>query len=250
MKYIGFLIAMLSVCLTNCEYVANINDPGTKDSLTVAVGIIDNVVIEVPCRLVLTNNNGNILKASGCDYILEGYKYENEGQNLIISHKNAGLIQKEKMADIYISPSNVLYITANAPCIITSPDTLAINQLTIVVNGRGTYTETDMKVNCELLNLTVYGRSCQTSHLLEGNATASNFHIEGCTNIDASNLSSQIVTVTHQSVGDCKVWANQSLTATIYSTGNIYYKGNPSVALSKQKSAFLSAEGSFYHLEE
>ncbi|MBN2486315.1 MAG: DUF2807 domain-containing protein [Bacteroidales bacterium] len=47
--------------------------------------------------------------------------------------------------------------------------------------------------------------------------------------IDASELECSSVVVRNNSIADIKVWATEEIKAEIYNSGNIYYKGNPSV---------------------
>ncbi|MFT3739457.1 MAG: DUF2807 domain-containing protein [Breznakibacter sp.] len=246
------LVSVLSATLSGCEYIHQLNDPGEIDSLYVSIGAIQSIEIAAPCSLVLTNRSSDeILKARGCDYILNDYNFNNENGKLVIGHKNGDLIQKEKMATIWVQAGSTPYITANSACVITNDaDTLFLDKLAIVVNGRGMYTETDLTVRCLQLNLATYGRSNQASHQLKGTTSSLQTHLEGCALLDASNMTARDVWVYHQSVADCFFRADSSLTVTFASSGNIYYKGKPSVTTSRQTIPFMSASGRLYPLSD
>ena len=45
--------------------------------------------------------------------------------------------------------------------------------------------------------------------------------------VDARDFHTQHIAIQHNSVGDCYIWATESINAEIYNLGDIYYKGNP-----------------------
>lgn len=246
------ILSIILLSLSGCEYITHLNDMGGIDSLSVVLAPTHDIEIAAPCKLILVNpTSDERLKAIGCDYILEGYTFNSKNGKLTINHPNSDFIQKEKMATILVNANAELNITANAPCVITSErDTLLMDKLTIVVNGRATYSETDLTLKCRQLGLTNYGRASQTTHKLTGAATSLYLHTEGCSHVKAQELVAQNVWADHQSVADCSVWANTSLTVTFSSSGRVYYKGAPSITVYKRQVPFMNATGNVYPLGE
>jgi hypothetical protein len=250
MRLIRILSALLVCSLMSCNYIAHINDQGSADSLQIQLNPIKHLTIEAPCKLVLTEQPLDHLTANGCDYILDGYRFINKGESLTITHKNGDYIQKEKMAEIRISCGIELTITANAPCIIATADSLNISKMILVFNGRGTYSESELNIKCTDFSLTSYGRASQTAHRIQGSSGNVHFHIEGSTTIAAHQFNAESVSVNHQSAGNCFVSAQKTLTANIYSTGNLYYKGSPTIDFKKHPSAYLTASGNIYRITD
>lgn len=63
--------------------------------------------------------------------------------------------------------------------------------------------------------------------------TAKNLSIENRTDVDCFGLIAENVTVVNTSIGDTKINATKTLNANIKWLGNIYYKGNPVIVLTK-----------------
>ena len=58
----------------------------------------------------------------------------------------------------------------------------------------------------------------------------SKIHISSTGDYDGESVRSAKVTVGLSSTGGARLWAEQSLDATVRSTGSVYYKGNPEVS--------------------
>lgn len=244
----SILMALLS--LSGCEYITTINKTGETDSLFFQCQSPTELEITAPCRIQFINGSSDKIVLKGYDFIIEDYSISQTENKLKISHKNSNFIQKEKMGTVYICLNSISNITLNAPAILASSDTIQMQSLSIVINGSGIYSETDLKVDCQNLNLTVYGGVNQTMHYLSGNASNTNFYIEGCTLVNASELKSHTTTVIHRSIADCNINADNELGVTIFSTGNVYYKGNPTMIFFRHKTSLMSATGNAFHLTE
>ncbi|MCA1744987.1 MAG: DUF2807 domain-containing protein [Bacteroidales bacterium] len=166
---------------------------------------------------------------AGCSYITD-LKRVGDETTLDISWSGAGEIE--------------IRITANAPCqITTNNDTLIFNQLTLVVNGKGIYTTSDMILKGKSLSISVYGGINKSKHTLAGLVENASYHIQGGTDIDALELSTRSATVIHKSYGDCYLNASNHLQVTIFSTGNVFYTGQPNLTFEQRQNTVMTATG-------
>jgi len=240
-KILSILILLLTI--TSCDYITSLNKTGDKESISIVNQSPVELVVDASCKIQLLDSKSDTMTMSGYDFVVEDYQYKHEGQQLIVSHKNGEYLQREKMGTLAIPINQINRITINAPAILASDDTLNVQALTVVINGRGLYSETDLLIESQNFNLNVYGGNNQTMHHLAGKTTNCTLFVEGCAPIDAENLQCQIVTITQRSIADCLISVDQKLTANIYSSGNIYYIGNPLINSTKHTTTLMSATG-------
>lgn len=229
--------------VTGCDYITSLNKTGDKESINLIAQSPVEVVVNASCKIQLLDSKSDTITMTGYDFVVEDYQYKHEGQQLIVSHKNGDYLQREKMGTLAIPINQINRITINAPAILASDDTLRTRDLSVVINGRGLYSETDLLIDCQNFNLNVYGGNNQTMHHLAGKTTQCNLFVEGCAPIIAENLQCQVVTITQRSIADCLISVEQKLTANIYSSGNIFYTGKPEINCTKHTTTLMSASG-------
>jgi hypothetical protein len=230
--------------LTECSYVTDLKRIGEETTVDISWSGANEIEVWAPVRLVLVNSESPALQLTGMDFIVEGYDLIQEENKLSIKHQNINWLQDGKIADLYIYSSNFDRITANAPCqITTNRDTLLINHLSLVVNGKGIYTTSDMILKGQDLAISVYGGINKSKHTLAGKVGNATYHIQGGTDIDALELATQSTTVVHKSYGDCYINAGKSLQVTIFSTGNVFYTGSPQLTFEQRQNTIMTATG-------
>jgi hypothetical protein len=252
MKIFTLIFTSIALFFTtnSCEYITSINKTGDIDSLVFVSNSPAGIEINAPCNILLTNDNTNNIILKGYDFIIDGYQLKSSDQKLVVDHKSSGLIQKEKMGTLVIGIKSLSSITLNSPAVIFSNDTVHTQSLTMVVNGSGIYSETNLIINCQSINLNVYGGVNQTTHHISGLAANASYYIEGCTSVDASELISQNTNIVQRSISDCKVNVNQNLAVTIYSKGDVYYRGEPQLSFEKHKTTLMNATGEIFNLHK
>lgn len=240
-KMIGILATGM---LAGCSYITDLKRVGDETTLDIGWSGAGEIEIEAPVRLILVNSEAPALQLTGMDFIVEGYNLIQEENKLIIRHQNIDWLQDSKIANLYVYSADFNRITANAPCqITTNNDTLMISQLTLVVNGKGIYTTSDMILKGKGLSISVYGGINKSKHTLAGLVENTTYHIQGGTDIDALALSTRSATVIHKSYGDCYLNATDHLIVTIFSTGNVFYTGKPELTFEQRQNTVMTATG-------
>lgn len=107
------------------------------------------------------------------------------------------------------------------------PETIWTNNFYLnIVEGCG---DIDLTLNCDVLkNGFNNGTSCVT---LRGKAGYSEFLSRSYGVIHAEQLESNFIRVQSESTNDVYVWAKTGLRAWLYSIGNVYYKGSPTITI-------------------
>ncbi len=219
-----FVLLFLS-CEREFSFEGCFKSSGPKTSETRLVGSYDSVLINDVFDVCLVNDTSS-------DVIIKA------GQNIIpyinTTIKNNTLILENTMhcrwmndydhPVIYVPAKGIRQINLNKASRLFSNDTIDGYRLRIW--ALADYCEIDLVLNYDELRL-------KSSHAtiadirLQGYVRYSvlwAFH--GC-RIDASELTTKSTLVKNHSIGDFKVFASRRIEANLYSSGNIYYTGNP-----------------------
>jgi hypothetical protein len=103
---------------------------------------------------------------------------------------------------------------------------LLLDDFTLVVNGPGVYSESDLQLSGKSITIAAYGKN-SGHHILKGSADHLRLTMEGLAWTDASQLIATNVKVTQRSLKSSFVHAANELTVNMYSSGDVYYSGNP-----------------------
>lgn len=239
-------ILILFALISSCTYISDLKRTGDVKTITQGWDGNGNIEIWAPCRLLLINSANSRIEISGMDFIVDGYDLVQSEGSLVIEHNNPNGLQENKIADITIYAPTFKKITANSPCKIVNMDTLRFTNLEFVVNGKGIYTTSDLTLKGNNFHLSVYGGINKSRHNLTGEVTNAHYHIQGGTDIDALNLQTLNTTIVQKSYGHCYINCTHELNVTTYSTGNVYYSGNPTVTFTLQQNAIMKASGGVY----
>ena len=225
----GIALVILTVCFS-CEYINNLTDTGTLISEKRAVGEIKHITANAPCRILLHNTESNQILIEGYDNLVENLDIIYRDNSLIINHKNKNYIQKSKLIEVVISAKHLKSVTANMAIEMKGKESICLDDLTMVINGRAKFSEIDLDVHTSNIALHVYGDNIGNFHL-SGESHSSTFALEGSVNIDALDLICDQSYIIHKSIGYCKVTAESELDVKSYSSGNTYYIGDAKVVL-------------------
>jgi len=248
MRY--FISLFLITSLWSCSYIDNLTATGDIISEERSVAEFTQIVADAPCNIFLQNSQTNDIIVEGYDYLLKDLSLDSKDGILTISHPMKDYLQRSKLPTLYINAELLQRMTANTPIQLESQDAIHCDNFAIVVNGGAKFTEMDLNINCQNLSLNVYGNNNIGNNKLSGQVQSAIFTIEGSVNIDALDLKSNHVTVTHKSIGDCYTSPTEKLQVTTYSTGNTLYKGNPQVEHSRIKVPYLTSSGEVIKLDK
>jgi hypothetical protein len=242
-------IFVILIGLASCEYITEMNKTGDIVSKDIAWEGAEEIEIWAPIRLILVNSDSSYMHLSGMDFIIEGYRLYNQDGRLFIKHNKTEILQESKIANLYVYSPSFKRIDTNSPCkITTNGDTLDITSLSIVVNGKGLYTTGDFILKGDEFHLSVYGGVNKTHHNIAGQVNNAYYHLEGGCDIIADKLQSKSCEVTQKAYGDIYLCAEEKLLVRVYSTGNVYFKGDPEIDFEQVKNNMMKASGKLIKL--
>ena len=237
------ILTLLLLLLSSCSYVSDLKRTGEDISKELSWNGAADIEIWASVRLIPISSNESKIELRGMDYIVNDYEFIQSDNKLIVKHNNPERLQENKIADLLLYAPDFRNFTFNAPCKLYCNNALRFNTMNIIVNGKGTFTTSDLVLEGNRLNLTVFGEINKSNHTLSGNVDFVNYYIEGSTNIKAANLSTKETVITHKSIGDCYVSVSELLEVYIYSTGNVYYSGSPEIHFEQVQNSLMNAEG-------
>ncbi|HEX2536143.1 MAG TPA: head GIN domain-containing protein [Chitinophagaceae bacterium] len=192
----------------------------------------------------ITGFTGIDLRTSGNVYFEEGteYKVEVRGQRNIIdvleTFVNDGRLVIKYRNNVRIKSGDNVTVTVTAPQLrnlkvsgsgnMEATDQLEAEDLDLHISGSG---------NIRLLGLTateLEARVDGSGNIRAGAGTADDaeFTISGSGNIDLPNVQAKRVKTRTTGSGEMKLYATETLNASISGSGHVYYKGNPALQVS------------------
>ena len=221
-----FCLLVLLPLFTGCSYIDGLTEEGEQIQKKFEVGGFERIILDTSVRLVLTNESLQNVVAEGPDFAIPKLKVFQEEDELYIESEGMFGFRQKQMPVVRVSAENIQNIRSNFASEITNEDTLDIGKLRIVISGRGAFTECDLVVKGERLDLSAYGSNVG-DHRLAGEVRTLKVRSEGLTSVDATELATE-TTIYHQhSVNPGHVFATGHLKIEMHSSGNIYYRGNP-----------------------
>lgn len=241
---------LMVLSMTSCDYLSDLKRTGELVEKEIILPAPTEIDIWAPVKVVLTNSSDSLLRLSGPDFLIDGYELIHEKGKLTIRHQQQHQLQDQRLGTLTVPAGQLQRLTANAPSQWqTGADTLRFTHLSLVVNGKGIYTTSDLLLRGESLHLSVYGGINKSQHQLRGKIDRVHYHLQGGSDILAGELQTRNTEVIHKSFGDCHILVQEALKAQIFSTGNIYLLGQPNVEVSHHPSSIMSATGKIYTVD-
>jgi hypothetical protein len=206
------------------------------------VGKVESIEIDASCRLILSMQDKSSISIEGQKHLLENFEINNLDGALNISHKT-NTLQKKKLVEICVSAKDLQRITCNIVCEITNQEPLNLKQLTLVMNGGSQFTESNLDITCQNLNIYCYGNSNIGQHYFKGEVNQLQMKLEGRIKMNALDLLTHKVTFINKSGYDVYLNVKDHLAVDTYSKGDTYYTGNPEVNHQRYHVPYLNSTG-------
>ncbi len=245
-----YILLLLAMVTTSCEYITNLATDGEEVSRELKCGSIKNIIVNSACKIELLPESSDKITIEGYKHLVDGLQLSFGEDSLTINHKNKEYLQKSKLITLRIPANNLHLIRTFAVCELETEDAITPDYLNIVINGVGKFSNANLKIETNSLLLHVYGTGNVGNYYVEGSSKKASFLLEGCVSIDAENFICDNVKINHRSVKDCIVSSTQSLQVSIYSTGNTYYLGSPTLNSQHYYIPYFSSTGEVINIIE
>ncbi len=233
MKSYGlYLTVILVSILSGCDYMDALTRDDDRVDKTLQLEPFDKVVIETSVKLILRNDTVHQVRLEGPAFILSALKITQNERTIHIEADGKGF-RKKQAAEVTLHAPSFKNLTSNWPCEIATYDTLNLEHFSMVINGRGAFTNSNITIKAKNLTIAAYGSNLGT-HIFKGQANLFTVVSEGLTTIDARELNVEKVKYIQRSVNPGYVFATENLDVEMAAAGNIYFWGNPEINVDNQ----------------
>ncbi|NLP56616.1 head GIN domain-containing protein [Lutibacter sp. B1] len=229
MKKLISLIVLLTITVTiNAQFFnKKINGNGNITTETRKISNFDKISVGGSFHVELFKSNENTITIKGDENVLEFIVTEVENNKLKIYFEKGYNINTRKAVQITVPFKNLEEVALAGSGDIISNDVIEADTLETSIAGSG---DIELKVSTNKLSSNVAG-SGNTN--FTGNTNDFNCSIAGSGDIMAYDLTSKIATIKIAGSGDVKVNVTDEIHTSNVGSGDVYYKGNPSVIKAK-----------------
>ena len=225
-----FIIAVISFLSSSCsDFILGEDERIDK---TIEISDINKIQIESVFYIELVQDTAEYIIATGSQSQLKELKILGKDNTCSLEHNYTSLVKNYTPINLEIHLKDIKTITVKSPSNISNTETINIDGIDIYVTADTELVEMNLNLNCQKLSLDVRG-GVSGKFEFKGECTKASYVINGTTNIEATDFKTQNTSIGQNSIGEVYLFAEQKITATIYSFGNIYYKGNPEIEIKR-----------------
>ena len=222
-KYIYILCLIV---ITSCNFINPFHDEGKDIETIIELDDFTQIEIHNIFNIEIIEDTESYILYKGGERIFDEMTYSSLSGRLTLDHSFMNWTKNLNIPTLEIHMPLLEGIDLYASGSIKSLDQLSGDKIFIDVHEASDTYEIELKINYNKLNFHSQGSVGGTLNI-SGTCTKSGYVLNGSTNVQASELKSKDVTVTHNSLGDAHIYAEDKISVTFYKSGNLYYKGNP-----------------------
>ncbi|NJN24858.1 MAG: hypothetical protein HC819_02150 [Cyclobacteriaceae bacterium] len=225
-----FIICTLAVAvLPACDYVDGLHHQGRELTKHVVLGKFEYVNVKTPVALVLQQSDDSVARISGQDFRVESVQFSIKNGELIITSKDDVYSRKDQIVRIHLPVQKLNRVMLNAPTELIDEGGLVLEDFSLISNGLGTYSESDLHLQCNSIFVAAFGNN-SGQHRLRG--ACENMHIimEGLAWVEASGFKAVQAEMIQRSLKNTYLNVASGLTVKMYSSGHVIYAGLPVVS--------------------
>lgn len=226
------LITILLILLSGCNYIDALTREDDMVLKTLQLAPFDEVIIETSVKLILKNDTVYKARLEGLAFVLSGLNVTQKGRTIFLEADGKGY-RKKQAAEVTLYAPSFKKLTSNWPAEIATRDTLTLDHFSMVVNGRGAFTNSNMTIKAKNLSIAAYGSNLGT-HIFTGESETFSVISEGIITIDARGLVADKVKYIQRSMNPSYIFATEYLEVEMAAGGNIYLWGNPQISVDNQ----------------
>ncbi len=228
---ISILILFL-LFLSSCESFNPFEDEGQYIEKRIDLSGITNIENLNTFKVVLVEDSEEFFLLKGGENIISKVVVNINDQNISIDHSHKNNLRNLELIEAEIHLKEFKQITINAPANYTNIGKLNGSRLDIDITSVSELVEMKLDINYDILDFHSFG-TVAGGYEFSGICPTADYVLNGIINIKASDLQSQNVKLVQNGIGEAHVWAENELNVTIYSSGDMYYKGNPVVTINR-----------------
>lgn len=232
MKNNNILFALLLFCLTACSSFNPFEDEGDYVEKKVEITGITAIENLNTFHIQLIQDDHEYIIFKGGENLVSKVKQIATNEHLKIDHSYNNKARNFDLIIAEIHVKNLTKLKCSAPAKISNENQLHGEHLDIIIISESELVEMDLDLNYKSLKFHSYGNATG-GYEFSGTCNNTHYILNGVINIKASNLENNTTHLVQNGIGEAHVWVKDFLKTTIYSSGNIYYKGTPEIEINR-----------------
>jgi hypothetical protein len=229
-EYVPFCLSIaLSICLQGCISIVTdreaIRGSGNISEETYAFTGVTGVQLSTLGELDIHLGDKEELRIEADDNLLQYFETGKDGDVLRIGTRSGVNLRPSEPVRYTLTVREIEFIGLSSTGNAHAP-TLAADRFEIRVSSTGDLSVDGIEANA----LDVRISSTGDVRIGEGVVDSQNLRISSTGDYDGESVRSAQATVRLSSTGSARLWAEESLDATLTSTGSVFYKGDPEVS--------------------
>ncbi|HEY8898524.1 MAG TPA: head GIN domain-containing protein [Niastella sp.] len=221
--HLTFCVILLFVIFSSCEKITGKGPVVVENRQTASFNGLE---LKIPADTYFTQDSVYKIELHAQENILDEIETTVINNNLTIRfrHNNTRIRSSEGIT-IYVSAPDVRWLSVDGSGYLEVPAPYTPANLGLNVDGSGSIKVSNV-ITTEINNDIDGSGSITVS---SGNANATNAHISGSGSMDLSGVMVKDATAGIHGSGNIKLFATQTLDASITGSGSVFYKGSPTV---------------------
>jgi len=220
-KYLYILLFLSAISCDDALF--NSGDIITKN---IEITDFNEIYIEDIFDIYLIQDSVCKIEAKGGSNLLSNLEFnvDTEKKLSIKDNNTANWSRNYDKIELYISVDTLQWFELRAPCKVVCQNTLITPQIHIL--SIDDYADISMNLKCNYCYVVNSGTSGGNINI-SGETDRFNFWARASFKLNSENFTANKVTVKTESIADCYIQVNETLSVEILKDGNVYYKGDP-----------------------
>lgn len=232
MKNKIYIFILLISTLCSCDSLNPFEEEGEyiekRIDLPGVSGIQNNNIF----KIILVEDDDEFVLLKGGENIISKASVEINEQNVTIDHSHKNNFTNYDLIVAEFHLKEFKKITTEAPVDLSTQGTISGNLLDIDIASVSELVEMKLDLEYNTLDFHSYGSS-SGGYEFSGTCAEVKYVLNGIINIKASQLQTTNTNLAQNGIGEAHIWVDSKLATTIYSSGDIYYKGNPEITINR-----------------
>ncbi len=241
---LAFALAVLVMLSCNLSVFGTVRGSGNVVEEARTVGGVTGVELATIGNLTIEMGETESLRIEAEDNLLEYFETEVRDGNLLIRTRNNTNLRATRPVNYYLTVTSLEAIRISSSGDIQAPD-LRAGRFSITISSSGSLEMGDLETDALTVEISSSGdvtlgelsartievdiNSSGDLDIAGGQVTTQNINIGSSGNYNAQDLASDKADVRLSSSGSAYIWVQEAMKANLSSSGNVRYRGNPTV---------------------
>ncbi len=221
-KYVYILIL---INLSACSLINPFDDEGKYTEMVLRVDEFSKIEVLNIFNIEIIEDTESYILYKGGENILTKMTYSSTSGLLKLDHNYLNWSRNFKIPTLEIHMPLLEALDLKGSCTLKNQTQLSGKNLSIYVHDSADVYDMDLNVNYQ--NLRFHSRGSGGKLSVKGHCPTASYVLNGSANLDATQLISNNVSLTQNSLGNGHVYVDNKLTVLFLKSGDVYYKGEP-----------------------